>query len=164
MKCALRTVFFAKGLLFICIIFRVALFMCSCICFSDQLDAIAVKKLVYFVNELMERYFDLVTRRVQLEVRLQCLCVKPQPIFAGAIRSRGVTRLSRTVLAVLSGLELKNFWPVQGSLDSGGLLRSSLFPCFSGFASATQCATTSIVLPSVSVHFNAMVVARKSVL
>ena len=37
---------------------------------SEQLDAIAVKKLVRFVNDLMEQYFDFVRRRVQLEVCL----------------------------------------------------------------------------------------------
>ena len=36
--------------------------------FSEQLDAIALKKLVHFVNELMEQYFDFIRRRVQLEV------------------------------------------------------------------------------------------------
>ena len=35
---------------------------------SEQLDAIAVKKLVNFVNSLMEQYFGYVQRRVQLEV------------------------------------------------------------------------------------------------
>ena len=36
--------------------------------FSEQLDAIALKKLVHFVNELMEQYFDFIRRRMQLEV------------------------------------------------------------------------------------------------
>ena len=36
--------------------------------FSDQLDAIALKKLVIFVNELMEQYFNAVQQRVRLEV------------------------------------------------------------------------------------------------
>jgi len=35
---------------------------------SEQLDAIALKKLVQFVNEVMEQYFEYVQRRVQLEV------------------------------------------------------------------------------------------------
>ena len=35
---------------------------------SEQLDAIALKKLVQFVNDLMEQYFGFVRRRVQLEV------------------------------------------------------------------------------------------------
>jgi len=34
------------------------------------MDAIAQKKLVNFVHDLMTRYFDYVCRRVQLEVRL----------------------------------------------------------------------------------------------
>ena len=37
--------------------------------FSESLDGIALKKLVNFVNELMERYFNYVQRRVQLEVK-----------------------------------------------------------------------------------------------
>ena len=36
--------------------------------FSETLDAIALKKLVNFVNELMELYFNYVQQRVQLEV------------------------------------------------------------------------------------------------
>lgn len=39
--------------------------------FSENLDAIALKKLVNFVNDLMERYFSYVQRRIQLEV---CSC------------------------------------------------------------------------------------------
>ena len=38
---------------------------------SEQLDAIALKKLVQFVNELMELYFSYVQQRVQLEVRVR---------------------------------------------------------------------------------------------
>ena len=48
-------------------------FRTRCICYvhavcSDQLDAIAQKKLVNFVHDLMTQYFDFVCRRVQLEV------------------------------------------------------------------------------------------------
>ena len=32
------------------------------------MDTIAMKKLVMFVNDLMEKYFDYVQRRVKLEV------------------------------------------------------------------------------------------------
>jgi len=39
-----------------------------CYVCSDQLDAIAQKKLVNFVHDLMTQYFDFVCRRVQLEV------------------------------------------------------------------------------------------------
>ena len=38
------------------------------VCYSEQLDAIALKKLVQFVNDLMQQYFSYVQRRVQLEV------------------------------------------------------------------------------------------------
>ena len=41
--------------------------------FSENLDAIALKKLVNFVNDLMERYFSFVQRRIQLEV--WCLAI-----------------------------------------------------------------------------------------
>ncbi|VDI73036.1 vacuolar protein sorting-associated protein 51 homolog isoform X1 [Mytilus galloprovincialis] len=34
---------------------------------DENMDAIALKKLVFFVNELMEKYFDYVQRRVRLE-------------------------------------------------------------------------------------------------
>ena len=35
---------------------------------SERLDAVALRKLVLFVNDLMEQYFDFVRQRVQLEV------------------------------------------------------------------------------------------------
>ena len=35
---------------------------------SEQLDAIATKKLVQFVHELMKAYFQHMERRVELEV------------------------------------------------------------------------------------------------
>ena len=35
---------------------------------SERLDAVALRKLVLFVNGLMEQYFDFVRQRVQLEV------------------------------------------------------------------------------------------------
>ena len=41
-----------------------------CVKNSDQLDAVAQKKLVNFVHDLMTQYFDFVCRRVQLEVLL----------------------------------------------------------------------------------------------
>jgi len=40
----------------------------SCAMYSDQLDAVAQKKLVNFVHDLMTQYFVFVCRRVQLEV------------------------------------------------------------------------------------------------
>ena len=43
----------------------------SVVC-SEQLDAIALKKLVQFVHELMELYFSYVQQRVQLEVHCTC--------------------------------------------------------------------------------------------
>ena len=47
---------------------------------SERLDAVALRKLVLFVNGLMEQYFDFVRQRVQLEVSaLWCvslICVR----------------------------------------------------------------------------------------
>ena len=37
---------------------------------SEELEGIATKKLVQFVNTLMEQYFEAVKSRVQLEVRI----------------------------------------------------------------------------------------------
>jgi len=45
-------------------------YICTVVVVSDEMDAIAQKKLVNFVHDLMTRYFDYVCRRVQLEVRL----------------------------------------------------------------------------------------------
>lgn len=39
---------------------------------SERLDAVALRKLVLFVNDLMEQYFDFVRQRVQLEVGALC--------------------------------------------------------------------------------------------
>jgi len=56
--------------MFVCV--RVCMYVCMYACMyadcSDQLDAIAQKKLVNFVHDLMTQYFDFVCRRVQLEV------------------------------------------------------------------------------------------------
>ena len=58
-------------------VIRSTIVVCVCSC-SDQLDAIAQKKLVNFVHDLMTQYFDFVCRRVQLEVLSPlhlCVCV-----------------------------------------------------------------------------------------
>ena len=43
--------------------------------FSEELDVIALKKLVNFVNLVMEKYFGFVRLRVQLEVSNEYICI-----------------------------------------------------------------------------------------
>jgi len=65
-------------------VIRSTIVVCVCSC-SDQLDAIAQKKLVNFVHDLMTQYFDFVCRRVQLEVLSPlhlCVCVCLCYVFA----------------------------------------------------------------------------------
>ena len=67
----------AKGLTRVCV--------CVCVWSSEQLDAIAQKKLVNFVHDLMTQYFDFVRRRVQLEVHcveFTVLFTEPMKVFS----------------------------------------------------------------------------------
>ena len=53
-------------------------FPASC---SERLDTVALRKLVLFVNDLMEQYFDFVRQRVQLEVSARFLFVDSPFLF-----------------------------------------------------------------------------------